>query len=62
MRDIDYEEYYLMNNYKIKYFTPDHIMRFGLGECMEKALQHLGADQNPVLISFNIKAIDPLFA
>lgn len=51
-----------MKNFNLKSFTPDHISRLGIGEVMERALQYLDVDHNPLHISFDISAIDPKFA
>lgn len=41
IRDLDSDEKYYLKNFNIKYFTPDHIGRWGIGECMERALEYL---------------------
>ena len=46
----------------MKYFTPDHIRRLGIGEIMERTLKHLDADNCPIHISFDVDGIDPLYA
>ena len=46
----------------MKYFTPDHISRLGIGEIMERTLKHLDADNCPIHISFDVDGIDPLYA
>ena len=37
-------------------------MRYGLGEVMEMALKYLEADTKPFHMSFNINAVDPIYA
>jgi arginase len=62
IRDIDYDEKEHLINFGMKYYTCDHITRFGIGETVEKCIQYLGADKNPVHICFDINAVDPEYA
>lgn len=45
----------------MKFFTPDHIDKFGIGEVMRQTLEHLDPknSQAPIHISFDIDGIDP---
>jgi len=59
IRDLDGDERKHLKNFGIKYYTPDHISRFGIGKVMEKALNYLEADKNPIYLSLDITALDP---
>lgn len=59
IRDMDYDEKSIVENFKMKAFTPDHIMRYGIGEVMERALEYLDYKNNPIHVSFDIDGMDP---
>ena len=41
VRDIDPDEYITFRKYGIKYFTMDHIDKYGIGEVMTQTIKHL---------------------
>lgn len=54
-----------MKDYNIKYFTPDHIDQYGIGEIMNQTFKYLDPHQDPNTvfhISFDIDALDPAYA
>ena len=48
---------------KIKAFSIDHVIKYGIGEVMTKAIQYLDPTGNaPFHISFDLDSVDPYIA
>mmetsp|Transcript_13262 Transcript_13262/g.25427 ORF Transcript_13262/g.25427 Transcript_13262/m.25427 type:complete len:368 (+) Transcript_13262:123-1226(+) len=64
LRDIDLPERRLIKEHRIKAFTMHEIDRFGIGNVMEQALDHLLKDKpdRPLHLSYDIDAVDPAHA
>jgi arginase len=57
LRDVDEGEVKLIRDLNIRHFTMKHIDRWGIGEVMAMALDHLG--ERPIHMSFDIDSVDP---
>jgi arginase len=64
LRDVDVAERAAIRRLGVKAFTMHEIDRYGIGQTMEMALDHLlHADPNrPLHLSYDIDAIDPILA
>lgn len=64
LRDIDSAERRLIKSLNIKAFTMHEIDRFGIGNVMEQALDHLlkKMPERPLHLSYDIDAVDPIIA
>jgi len=65
LRDIDAPEKTMIRDMGIKAFTMQDVDRYGLGQVMEMALEHLNPRTSvprPIHLSFDIDAIDPTYA
>jgi arginase len=63
IRDIDPDEWINLKRLSIKCFTMDHVTHLGIGEVIKQAIHYLDPVGNkPFHISFDVDAIDPLFA
>jgi len=41
VRDIDEDEYISINKHKIKAFSMDHVIKYGIGSVMDQTLKYL---------------------
>ena len=64
LRDVDAAEREIIHEKNIKTFTMHDIDRYGIGNVMDMALEHLfDKDPNrPIHLSYDIDAVDPLLA
>lgn len=63
IRDIDPDEWINIKKLKIKSFTMDHVTQLGIGEVLKQAVYYLDpVGDKKFHISFDIDAIDPIFA
>lgn len=64
LRDVDRAERRLIQSLGITAYTMHDIDRYGIGQVMEKALQHLLAknEDRPLHLSYDVDAIDPILA
>ncbi len=64
LRDLDAEEKNNLRKHGIKCFTMHEVLKYGIGQVMEKALAYLFEDgkEHPLHISFDIDGIDPSVA
>lgn len=62
LRDLDSAEVSTIRNLGIKCFTMSDIDRYGIGQTMENALSALDASNRPIHVSFDIDAVDPMYA
>lgn len=61
LRDVDRGEKLLLRTHNIKAFSMHDIDREGIGAIMSKVLSYIGPS-SPIHISFDIDALDPVFA
>ncbi|GAA5832664.1 hypothetical protein JCM11251_001403 [Rhodosporidiobolus azoricus] len=61
LRDIDEGERKILKDNNIKCFTMHHIDKYGIGQVVEKALDHVGRER-PIHLSFDVDAFDPTVA
>lgn len=60
VRDLDPDEHISIHKHKVKAYSMEHIMKFGIGEVMTQALKYLDPKGNsPFHISFDLDAVDP---
>lgn len=60
IRDLDDDEFVSINKHKIKAFSMDHIVKYGIGEVMNQAIQYLDPKgKYPFHISFDLDVMDP---
>lgn len=67
LRDIDAGERRLLKENNIKCFTMHHVDRYGIGNVVDMALDHLnggskGKRDRPIHLSFDVDALDPTVA
>jgi arginase len=64
LRDVDVAERQFIQDLQITAFTMTEIDRYGIGEVMEMALEHLMQHDRdrPLHLSFDIDAVDPVLA
>lgn len=67
LRDIDAGERKILRENNIKCFSMHHVDRYGIGNVVEQALDHLnggnqGKRSRPIHLSFDVDALDPTVA
>ncbi|TFJ81342.1 hypothetical protein NSK_007303 [Nannochloropsis salina CCMP1776] len=63
LRDLDKGEKAFIRSLGIKAYTMHEVDKFGIGKIMEMVLDHiLGRTDRPLHLSFDIDAVDPLYA
>ena len=64
LRSIDKEERANLKKHGIKYYTMHEVTKYGIGTVLNEAVEYLSKDgkNSPIHISFDIDAIDPVFA
>lgn len=65
LRDVDKPEKDIIKKYNIKAFSMHEVDRYGIGQVMEMAIEHLSKGDNkdsPIHLSFDIDALDPSVA
>ena len=63
LRDLDDGERSIIKHYNIRSFTMYDVDKYGIGEVMRRAIDHLSAyRQRPIHLSLDIDSIDPVFA
>eukprot|EP00456_Euglypha_rotunda_P051469 TRINITY_DN41574_c0_g1_i2.p1 TRINITY_DN41574_c0_g1~~TRINITY_DN41574_c0_g1_i2.p1 ORF type:complete len:341 (+),score=22.47 TRINITY_DN41574_c0_g1_i2:74-1096(+) len=63
LRDVDRPEKQMIKELGIKAFTIFDVDRYGIGQVMIRAIEHITSRQsNPIHLSFDIDSIDPTFA
>eukprot|EP00461_Guttulinopsis_vulgaris_P001950 UN01951 len=65
LRDVDAGEKRILRQSGIKAFTMQDVDKFGIGQVMAKAIEHLTNDRRldiPIHLSLDIDGVDPLFA
>lgn len=64
LRDIDEKEKELLKKHEIKCFSMHHVLKYGIGGVVEKALEYLNNDgkDHPIHITFDIDGVDPSVA
>ena len=60
IRDLDPDQYISIAKHKVKAYSMEHVIKYGIGEVMTQALKYLDPKQeSPFHISFDIDGIDP---
>jgi len=63
LRDVDPEEGQMLQDHGIPCFTMHDVDRYGIAECVRMALHAIDPyQQRPLHLTFDIDAVDPLFA
>lgn len=63
LRDIDEGEKAIIRKLGIKAFSMHHVDRYGIGQVVEMALNHVNPDRDlPIHLSFDVDALDPSVA
>ncbi|GAA5974470.1 hypothetical protein JCM11641_003235 [Rhodosporidiobolus odoratus] len=62
LRDIDEGERKILKENNIKAFTMHHVDKYGIGKVVEMAIEHVGANERPIHLSFDVDALDPTVA
>ena len=60
LREVDEGEAQMLKNMGLKYYTALDVERYGLNNILDFILNHFG--NNPIHLSYDIDAIDPLWA
>ena len=59
LRDVDQGEREIMRRLGVRVFTMTEIDRYGIGECVQKALQVVSAASGEFVVSFDLDVCDP---
>ena len=63
LRDVDEGERAIIRHYNIRSYTMHDVDKYGIGEVMRRAIDHLSAyHRRPIHLSMDIDSIDPVFA
>ncbi len=63
VRDLDWGEEKIMNNYGIRYYTSEQVKQQGMHKVIEEACQYLNPEgEHPLHVSFDIDCLDPRYA
>lgn len=63
LRDVDQGEKRILNEYGIKAFSMHEVDRYGIGEVVKMALDHVNPNRDkPIHMSFDVDALDPSVA
>ncbi|RUS34093.1 hypothetical protein BC938DRAFT_482406, partial [Jimgerdemannia flammicorona] len=63
LRDVDKDEKRILREKGIKAFSMSHVDRYGIGQVVEMALDHVNPKRDrPIHLSFDIDALDPSVA
>ncbi|KAL0081421.1 arginase [Phycomyces blakesleeanus] len=63
LRDVDAAEKKILRDYKIKAFSMHHVDRYGIGNIVEMALDHVNPKRDlPIHLTFDVDALDPSVA
>jgi len=63
LRDVDEGERAIIRHYNIRCYTMHDVDKYGIGEVMRRAVDHLSAyHSRPLHLSMDIDSIDPVFA
>lgn len=63
LRDLDVGEKKILRDYKIKAFGMHEIDKYGIGNVIEMALDHVNPNRDrPIHLSFDVDALDPSVA
>jgi arginase len=58
IRDLEKQEWDLIQTHKIKHYTPDHIRKPGLDKIIDETIAHF-ASYDAIYISFDVDSLDP---
>ncbi|KAI7866820.1 arginase [Spinellus fusiger] len=63
LRDVDEGEKKILKEYNIKAFSMHHVDRYGIGQVVEMALDHVNPNRDlPIHLTFDVDALDPSVA